>query len=591
MLFRANKANQPSAVDGGHFWNEMGSLIRPLHITTVTVASSLAACSAQYRAPQPPSPVIRKYQSTNARLARSHPPSPVLSDAAPILPFCDTTDPAAVSNLICTVKTQSKSQTLARLLHSRLNHKLPSGKRLRRGNPHHPEASSLTMSAAIAMVPSPAPHERPSFPSTAMHSSSSDTSGSTKSTSSGVHNAPRPSITAASSGSYTPSAALPSIGEATSPRGTVYSPARQSPPGSTRSEATRPKIMVKKEPGSPTLSNMKPRPRRLDLSKNTLSKANNPGSAVPMSARENLGIQEVGIACLSPGFMTQDPVLKEQLQRSMSVREQQRSIIEQRLQQQSAKGDGPSDKDRESAPGFAAKTPGMSRRGKAPPGLSIVAPSHEHFASERIIQSAPLGRSFTGHQQPAPPSRHIANQPSHLSSSSQIHHMPAQQTNNRLPSISDVFGHSATAHSDNAPPVFQRAAPLASPGHHPTHHHHQQAPGSSRSREYKSAEEAQQELAGGRSELLPRIVHYGGRQPPTPPSPAPGSRHAEGSRSANKRRTRAEYEDGTSPPLGHGPPPIRRGPFGEGRDSPEAQRAKKDEFLRLCSRAWDLFHS
>lgn len=59
-------------------------------ITTVTVASSLAACSAQYRAPQPPSPVIRKYQSTvsshHARLARSHPPSPVLSDAAPILP-------------------------------------------------------------------------------------------------------------------------------------------------------------------------------------------------------------------------------------------------------------------------------------------------------------------------------------------------------------------------------------------------------------------------------------------------------------------------------------------------------------------------
>ncbi|KAG6090548.1 hypothetical protein E4U30_002256 [Claviceps sp. LM220 group G6] len=451
------------------------------------------------------------------------------------------------------------------------------------------------MSTAIAMVPSPAPHERPSFPSTTMHSSSSDTSGSTKSTGSGsgVQNAHRPSITAASSGSYTPSAALPSIGEATSPRGTVYSPARQSPPGSTRSEATRPKIMVKKEPGSPTLSNMKPRPRRLDLSKNTLSKANNnPGSAVPMSARENLGIQEVGIACLSPGFMTQDPVLKEQLQRSMSVREQQRSIIEQRLQQQSAKGDGPSDKDRESAPGFAAKTPGMSRRGKAPPGLSIVAPSHEHFASERIIQSAPLGRSFTGHQQPAPPSRHIANQPSHLSNSSQIHHMPAQQTNNRLPSISDVFGHSATAHPDNAPPVFQRAAPLASPGHHPTHHHHQQqAPGSSRSREYKSAEEAQQELAGGRSELLPRIVHYGGRQPPTPPSPPPGSRHAEGSRSANKRRTRAEYEDGTSPPLGHGPPPTRRGPFGEGRDSPEAQRAKKDEFLRLCSRAWDLFHS
>lgn len=337
------------------------------------------------------------------------------------------------------------------------------------------------------------------------------------------------------------------------------------------------------------MPNMKPRPRRLDLSKNTLSTNNNPASAVPMSARDSLGIQEVGIACLSPGFVTQDPVMKEQLQRSMSVREQQRSIIEQRLQQQSAKGDGPGDKDRDSLSGFAAKTPGMSRRGKAPPGLSIVAPSHEQFANERVIQSAPLGRSFTGQQHPVPMSRHVANHPSHLSSTSHIHHVPANQTNNRLPPISDVFGHSATAHPDNAPPAFQRGAPLASPSLHSAH---QQPPTSGRPREYKSAEEAQHELAGGRPELLPKIVHYGGHQPPTPPSPAPGSRQADGgSRTASKRRTRAEYEDGGSPPLGYGPSATRRGPFGEGRDSPETQRAKKDEFLRLCSRAWDLFHS
>lgn len=333
---------------------------------------------------------------------------------------------------------------------------------------------------------------------------------------------------------------------------------------------------------------MKPRPRRLDLSKNTLSTANNPASAVPMSARDSLGIQEVGIACLSPGFVTQDPLMKEQLQRSISVREQQRIIIEQRLQQQSAKGDGPSDKDKEALDGFAAKTPGMSRRGKAPPGLSIVAPSHEQFANERVIQSAPLGRSFTGHQHPVQMSRHVANHPSHLSSSSHIHHVHANQTNNRLPPISDVFGHSATAHPDNAPPAFQRGAPLASPSLHSTH---QQPPTSARPREYKSAEEAQHELAGGRPELLPKIVHYGGHQPPTPPSPAPGSRQVDSSRSVNKRRTRAEYEDGGSPPLGYGPSATRRGPFGEGRDSPETQRAKKDEFLRLCSRAWDLFHS
>jgi hypothetical protein len=56
--------------------------------------------------------------------------------------------------------------------------------------------------------------------------------------------------------------------------------------------------------------------------------------------------------------------------------------------------------------------------------------------------------------------------------------------------------------------------------------------------------------------------------------------------------------------LGHGPEPHYRpnpalasganttyGAFGAGRDSPEAQRRKKEEFLSLCARAWDLFHS
>jgi len=59
-----------------------------------------------------------------------------------------------------------------------------------------------------------------------------------------------------------------------------------------------------------------------------------------------------------------------------------------------------------------------------------------------------------------------------------------------------------------------------------------------------------------------------------------------------RRRARAEYEEGGSPPLGNGPATSKRtGPFGEGRDSPEAQRRKKEEFIRLCDRAWDLFHS
>ncbi|KAJ2976713.1 hypothetical protein NQ176_g4787 [Zarea fungicola] len=43
--------------------------------------------------------------------------------------------------------------------------------------------------------------------------------------------------------------------------------------------------------------------------------------------------------------------------------------------------------------------------------------------------------------------------------------------------------------------------------------------------------------------------------------------------------------------IGHGPATSRRGPFGAGRDSPESQRAKREEFLQLCERAWDLFHS
>lgn len=347
------------------------------------------------------------------------------------------------------------------------------------------------------------------------------------------------------------------------------------------------------------MPNSRHRPVRLDLTKNSRSNAGNPATGRPLTAREGLGIQEVGIACLSPGFVTQDPVMKEQLQRSLSVRDQQRILIEARLHQQSAKGDGPSDKDKEpQSSQFSAKTPGMSRRNKAPPGLSIVAPSHEQFAHERVIQSAPLGHSFTGRQHPAPFTRHVANQPSNLSSTSHIHHVPANQTNNRLPPISDVFGQNLTAHPESAnanassslyPNTHNVRAPLTSPGHPPAPQPHTSQ---GRPRDYKSAEEAQQELSGGRPELLPKLVHYNGHhQPPTPPSPAPGSRPVDASRSTSKRRTRTEYEDGSSPPLGHGPAATRRGPFGAGRDSPETQRQKKEEFLRLCDRAWDLFHS
>ncbi|KAI0128799.1 hypothetical protein BJ170DRAFT_682588 [Xylariales sp. AK1849] len=373
--------------------------------------------------------------------------------------------------------------------------------------------------------------------------------------------------------------------------------AKSSPPSATRhaSSSAAPKIIVKKEPASPVLPATRHRPRKLDLSKGGLAGSGAQTARLP-GGRDGLGIQEVGLACLSPGFVTQDPSMKEQLQRSMSVREQQRQIIEARLQQQSAKGDGPeTGKDKDIDNQFAAKTPGMSRRNKAPPGLSIVAPSHEQFAHERVIQSAPLGQTFTGRHNPHPLTRHITNQPSNLSSTSHIHHVPAQQTANRLPPIADVFGQgqfSAHHESSGARALHPASShgPMTSPGHPPPQF--SQPPMSGRPRDYKSAEEAQQELANGRPELLPKIVHYTGHQPPTPPSPRTGMPMQEYGGSAIKRRTRAEYEEGGSPPLGNGPSATRRaGPFGAGRDSPETQRAKREEFLRICERAWDLFHS
>lgn len=284
--------------------------------------------------------------------------------------------------------------------------------------------------------------------------------------------------------------------------------------------------------------------------------------------------------------------MKEHLQQSMNVREQQRRIIEARLQQQSAKGDGPDIGREKDSNQFAAKTPGMSRRNKAPPGLSIVAPSHEQFANERVIQSAPLGQTFTGRHNPQPLTRHLANHPSNLASTSHIHHVPANQTANRLPPISDVFGNQGLpSHAEpSARALYPGSShgPLASPSHPPPGP--SQPPMSGRSREYKSAEEAQHELAGGRTDLLPKIVHYTGHQPPTPPSPRNGMNPLDASRSMSKRRTRAEYEEG-SPPLGHGPAATRRMPFGAGRDSPDTQERKRAEFIRCCETIWDLFHS
>ncbi|KAF2268955.1 hypothetical protein CC78DRAFT_529582 [Lojkania enalia] len=370
-----------------------------------------------------------------------------------------------------------------------------------------------------------------------------------------------------------------------------------------------PKIVVKKEPSSPDLTTSRHRPRRLDLSGHNNHIVHSSGAltarpAAPLTSKDSATMQEVGLACLSPGFHTQDPTMQQQLQKSLDVRERQKQIIEARHRQ--GKGgpilDDDATRHTEMNPfNRNIKTPNTSRRKGPPPGLSIAPPSHQQFANERVIQSAPINQSFTGLRSAMPPSRHVANGPSNLSQTSHIHHVPAQQTNNRLPPISDVFPEPLGAprsHYNNSPGNSSHSnqqPPLPSPGFPPQQ---QQAPPPPRPREYKSAEEAVQSLSGGREDLLPRIVHYGGHQPPTPPSPMPNKDasqayppnvdlHRSGS---SRRRGRDEYErDMGTPPLGR--QAMRTGPFGEGRDTPETQRKKKEEFIQLCSRAWDLFHS
>lgn len=410
-----------------------------------------------------------------------------------------------------------------------------------------------------------------------------------------------------------------------------------------------PMIKVKKEPGSPSMATSRPRPKRLDLSSSVNGRG--PQTArpsAPLTSRDSAGlaIQDMGLACLSPGFQTNDPSMREQLQRSLDVREQQRQLIEARQKGtkpgSSHDSDGPQRTQDNTLFGLQARTPTTSRRKGPPPGLSIAAPSAAQFANDRVIQSAPLHQTFTGLRPgEQPSSRYAQHGPSGLSQMSHIHHVPATQTNNRLPPIADVFANDrldvqrgpAPSHSPHthAPPA------QPSPGFPPPNLQFA-APMSARQREFRSAEEAMQGLSGGRDDLMPKVVHYGGVQPPTPPSPLPpGSAHqhhlhhphqpqqpqpqhhtapgaafdpparpdilARTSSMNGRRRGREEFErdNGSSPPRADpGQEAKRAATFAVRGGEEEEQgdwrrglssREKREEFLRLCERAWDLFHS
>ncbi|KAI5803218.1 hypothetical protein EDC01DRAFT_499621 [Geopyxis carbonaria] len=333
-----------------------------------------------------------------------------------------------------------------------------------------------------------------------------------------------------------------------------------------------PKIIVKKEPTSPDPPS-RHRPPKLHLNNNDTEDPS--GTPVPRTAGGNLAtMRDVGMACLSPGFATQDPTMREQLQRSLSVRDHQRSIIEARLQRHPPKtAGGHKDSSESQSRGSGSHTP----KRRPPPGLSIVPPPHRAFANERVVQSAPLNQSFTGRHQ----HHHGSQNP----------HQHQQQTQvNRLPPIADVF---ASERLESGRPSRLAAEPSSSrQAYYPSSSRPSQpSPNNSaftRSREHRSAEEALAHMSGGREDLLPRIIHYGGHQPPTPPSPPQQQSHTpsklgvngayEPLHSAKRRRTRDEYERESDSYPG-------------ARESPEIKRQKKEEFLSLCARAWELLHS
>ncbi|KAL9049271.1 MAG: hypothetical protein Q9162_007301 [Coniocarpon cinnabarinum] len=469
-----------------------------------------------------------------------------------------------------------------------------------------------------------------------------------------------------------------------SSQGGSKSPATTNPkyaPKPTSNTSPNVPLIKKEHPSSPEAAaqqssypqpSARHRPRKLDLSRNS-NKPIPPGASTVgarPSAKDSAGLgvmHDVGIACLSPGFHSHDPEVKVQLQKSMDIRESQRRTIESRMH---GKPPGPGG-DKKTGDGTTpssefGKPLGTSRRKGPPPGLNIRAPSAQEFASEpRVIQSAPLNQTFTGLHPKHPPSlsRQVLDRPPPpgAAASQYPQHTPSHSSN-RLPPISDVLdsargppsgfhaphsnyspahpGASATAMASPGYPQPPASAGLQPPRSQPAGQSHNPSsregyPSSSRHRDFKSAEEAVQSLSGGREDLQPRVVHYGGHQPPTPPSPRHHGEHKApptsqpvpqyaGRSDSGRRRTREEYERDLNEAdrmdvdprerdhdwerrraaamnderryaaweddRGRQPPPATNH-YGRPLDSPETERRKKEEFMALCSRAWDLLHS
>ncbi|KAF3935547.1 hypothetical protein ABW19_dt0202352 [Dactylella cylindrospora] len=327
------------------------------------------------------------------------------------------------------------------------------------------------------------------------------------------------------------------------------------------------------------------RPSKLNLSK---TGSNHAPSSTPRTA---MTMREVGMACLSPGLNVTDDAMREQLERSMGVRDQQRQIIETRLQR-TAHGTSKDDHGEPSA-GFSAP------RGKRKPpgGLSIVPPHHAQFANERIIHSAPLNQSFTVR-------RGLAE-------------ARADRMTNRLPPIADVVFGPDMGDRDNERERPQLSSQLRQPeqrsffppppvnNSRPDYPSPMQLDKPEKPREYRTAEEAVASMTGGREDLLPRIVHYGGHQPPTPPSPTQGALGHSSKRvsSLGQSSMKTKTTTLTLPASAHEVVGTKRrrtrndfdrdDSTGSENDAEaaEAKRRKKERFLALCSEAWDLLHS